>query len=224
MSLISIKNKKLDSNKPATKPILRGYFHQEAFFVALGGCSLLIAKGSTGTAALASSIYSLSLLLLFGISAIYHRPTWQPAQRAILKRLDHSAIFVLIAGTFTPLALLALSENSGFQLLVLIWSVAALGIAQSIFWVKAPKYLTALFYVGMGWLAFPYLGEIKNVLGSGDQLLIIAGGILYTVGALFYAAKKPRLLPEIFGYHELFHVLTILAAILHFLVIYKLIK
>ena len=229
MSTVDTKEKKLNGSgkikgNPSTKPSLRGYFHQEAFFVALGGCSLLIAKSSTFSATLASVIYSMGLLLLFGISAIYHRPTWQPPQRAILKRFDHSAIFVMIAGTFTPIALLALSENSGQQLLILIWSIAALGILQSIFWVKAPKYLTALFYVGMGWLALPYLAEIKKALGTADQLLIIAGGVFYTAGALFYAAKKPKLFPEVFGYHELFHILTIIAALLHFLVIYKLIK
>ena len=202
------KKAELKVHQAMAKPSLRGYFHQEAFFVTLGACSLLIAKSSRPLTTVASLIYSISLLLLFGISAIYHRPTWKPPQRALLKRLDHAAIFVLIAGTFTPISLLALSEHSGNQLLILIWSVAAIGILQSIFWVKAPKYLTAIFYVGMGWLIFPYLGELKNALGSTDQLLIITGGIFYTAGALFYAAKKPKLFPEIFGYHELFHLLT----------------
>lgn len=210
--------------KPSSKPVLRGYFHQEAFFVTLGACSLLIAKSSSPITTLASVIYSASLLLLFGISAIYHRPNWKPLQRAILKRLDHAAIFVLIAGTFTPISLFALSKTSSDQLLILIWSVTVIGILQSIFWVKAPKYLTAIFYVGMGWLIFPYLGELKKALGTPDQLLIIAGGIFYTAGALFYAAKKPKLFPTVFGYHELFHILTIVAAALHFVVIYKLIN
>lgn len=209
--------------KPLIKPRLRGYFHQEAFFISLGACAMLIAKSSSSMAFIASFVYSLSLLLLFGVSAFYHRPHWQPRQRAIMKRLDHSAIFILIAGTFTPICLLALSSNSGLKLLIVIWSAAVAGILQSIFWVKAPKYLTALFYIAMGWQALPYLGEIKSALGLLQLALILSGGIIFTVGALFYAFKWPKLFPTTFGYHELFHLFTIVGAGLHFIVIYQLI-
>ncbi len=205
------------------KPALRGYFHQEAFFFFLGAGCLLLAKASSSTAFLAAGIYVLGLLLLFGISAIYHRPHWEPARRKLLKRFDHSAIFVVIAGTFTPICLLALAEQTGNQLLRIIWTVAFIGIMQSIFWVKAPKYVTAIFYVVMGWLAVPYFTEFKTALGMDQFYLIVCGGAVYTAGAIFYALKKPIFNPAIFGYHELFHLFTIVGAGLHFLVIYRLI-
>lgn len=205
------------------KPILRGYFHQESFFFFLGAGCLLMAKASTNTALFAAGIYVLGLLLLFGTSAIYHRPHWQPARRKLLKRFDHSAIFVVIAGTFTPICLLALSKQTGNQLLFIIWIAAFIGVMQSIFWVKAPKYITAIFYIIMGWLAVPYFAEFKAALGLTQFYLIVCGGIVYTVGAIFYALKKPKLNPAYFGYHELFHIFTIIGASLHFVVIYRLI-
>ena len=207
-----------------TKPLLRGYIHQEAFFVALGACALLVAKSSTSVALAASLIYSMGLLFMFGVSAIYHRPHWQPTSRAFLKRIDHSAIFVLIASTATPLCFLALTEETGRQFLLIIWSVAVVGILQSIFWVKAPKSMTALFYIGMGWLAVPYLSEFKEALGATRLVLFVIGGVASTLGAIFYAIKRPRLIPAVFGYHEVFHVFTIIGAILHFIAIYQLIE
>ncbi|MGZ5279164.1 MAG: PAQR family membrane homeostasis protein TrhA [Pseudobdellovibrionaceae bacterium] len=207
-----------------SKPRLRGYVHQEAFFISLGACALLIAKSSSGTALLASIVYSLGLLMLFGISATYHRPYWAPAARAIMKRFDHCAIFLQIAGSFTPICLLALPAEVGNKLLLIIWSAAVLGIFQSIFWSKAPRWVTAIFYVVMGWLALPYLGELKVTLGFNYLMLLAAGGVIYTIGAVIYAIKKPNLFPGTFGYHELFHVLTIIAAALHFIVIYQLIQ
>lgn len=205
------------------KPRLRGVLHQEAFFISLGACSLLVAKSTTNFSLIASLIYSIGLLLLFGISTIYHRIHWQPTPRSFMKRLDHSAIFILIAGTFTPICLLALPPTSGHQLLLVIWIAAMAGILQSIFWVKAPKYVTAIFYVTMGWFALPYISELKNSLGTTSLTMIISGGVVYMVGAVFYALKKPNLFPGIFGYHELFHFFTIIGAGLHFIVIYQLI-
>ncbi len=209
--------------KASVKPALRGYFHQEAFFLSLGACILLIAKSTNHTSLVASAIYSFGLLFLFGISAIYHRPHWEPKPRALLKRFDHSAIFILIAATFTPFCLLGLPEKDGNHLLALIWITALIGIAQSIFWVRAPKWFTALFYIGMGWLIYPYSTELKQSLGSTDVVLVITGGLIYTVGAVFYATKRPNIVPGVFGYHELFHLCTILGAGFHFVVIYRLI-
>lgn len=208
---------------PPPKPRLRGYFHQEAFYTALGACALLIARSSNQRARTASIIYSGGLLFLFGMSAIYHRPHWEPRARAILKRFDHSAIFILIAGTFTPICLLSLPERSGHQLLLIIWLAAFVGILQSVLWAKAPKWLTSFLYVVMGWFALPYLDELRESLGRKNLSLIVAGGIVYTIGAVFYAMKKPKLSPSVFGYHEAFHLLTIIAAILHFIVIQQLI-
>jgi hemolysin III len=210
-------------NKSLQTPLLRGYIHQEAFFVALGACLLLIFKSSSPMAQLASLIYSMGLLILLGISAFYHRHDWPPKARAVLRRLDHSAIFLLIAGTFTPICLLALSPQAGHRLLLIIWIVALFGILQSIFWTRAPRLLNALFYVVTGWIALPYFYELKSALGIQNLLLLVLGGITYSVGALFYAVKKPNLSPNIFGYHELFHVFTIVGATLHFIVIYQLI-
>lgn len=210
--------------KPLKKPTLRGHLHQAAFFMTLGAGSLLVANSTSSAATIAGVIYVLGLLFLFGVSSIYHIPHWEPKPRAFMKRIDHSAIFILIASTFTPLCMLALPEAPGKQLLIIIWSAAALGLIQSFFWVKAPKWVTAILYVVMGWLALPYLGELKDSLGSGRILFIIAGGVVYTVGAVFYAIKKPNLKPGVFGYHELFHLFTIIGALLHFVVIYQLIK
>lgn len=206
-----------------TKPLLRGYFHQEAFFIALGASALLIAKANTDRALVASIVYAIGLLLMLGISALYHRPTWQPAARALMKRLDHSAIFVQIAGTFTPICLLALVDEQGIRLLVVVWAAAVLGIAQSVLWAKAPKWLSAILYVTLGWFALPYLGELKLALGPANLFLLAGGGVAYTIGAVFYASKRPNLFPGIFGYHELFHALTIVGALLHFIVVYQLI-
>jgi hemolysin III len=211
-------------NLPLKKPILRGYLHQEAFFISLGACALLIAKSTNQTSLIASLLYSFGLLSLFGVSAIYHRPHWQPKPRALLKRLDHSAIFLLIAGSFTPICLLALTPEKGQHLMIVIWSVAVAGVLQSVFWVKAPKWLTAVFYVAMGWLVLPYLSELRESLGLQNLILLAAGGAAYTVGAVFYAVKRPKLSPRVFGYHELFHALTIVGAALQFVVVYKLIN
>lgn len=213
----------MTSEVPLQKPLLRGYFHQEAFFIAIGACALLIAKSSTEKTLMAAIIYSLSLLLMLGTSAIYHRIHWPPKPRALLKKLDHSAIFIQIAGTFTPICLLALPEKEGLFLLMVIWGAAIAGILQSLFWIKAPKFITAIFYVVMGWLALPYVSLLAQSLREVKLFLIVAGGVMYTIGALFYATRKPDLVPHVFGYHELFHFFTVIAAALHFIVIYQLV-
>ncbi len=206
------------------KPLLRGYFHQEAFYIAIGACALLIAK-STGPKMLAASvIYTIGLLMMLGISALYHRPTWNPKSRALMKRFDHSAIFVQIAGTMSPLCLLALPEREGQHLMLVAWISTIAGILQAFFWSSAPKFVTASFYVVMGWLALPYLTELKSSLGGAKLSMIVIGGVIYTLGAIGYATKRPRLAPAIFGYHEFFHACTIVAATLHFIVIYQLIN
>ena len=214
----------MSSELQPVKPRLRGYLHQEAFFITVGASALLIAKSTNRVTFLASCIYSLGLLLLFGISALYHRPFWTASRRALFKKLDHSAIYILIAGTFTPICLLSLSVESGHRLLIIIWIAAAVGILQSIFWAKAPKYMTALFYIVMGWQALPFLEELNRSFGFNNLILLILGGFFYTVGAIFYALKKPNFYPSTFGYHELFHLFTIIAALLHFIIIYQLIS
>lgn len=203
------------------RPRLRGRLHQVAFFVSIVACAILIIKTQTQIGLIASIIYSIGVLSMFGISALYHRVYWEPKPRAIMKRLDHSAIFILIAGSFTPVCLFALSEQDSRQLLILVWTIAILGVLKSVFWVSAPKPLSALLYVIMGWLGLPYIREFNKYLGTEKVMLILAGGILYTVGAVFYALRKPKLSPIIFSYHELFHAFTIIAAALHYYVVYQ---
>lgn len=206
------------------KPLLRGHLHQAAFFVSLGACSLLIALAKSPIALMCSIVFSLGLLTLFGVSALYHRPNWEPKGRAVMKRLDHSAIFLLIAGTFTPVCLLALPAGEGPTLLTVVWAAAIAGIFQSVFWTTAPKWFTAAFYIAVGWLIAPYWNELSYSLGDFNLTLLTLGGLAYTLGAVFYAAKRPKLMPEIFGYHELFHALTIVGAALHFAVVFSLIR
>lgn len=205
------------------KPLLRGHFHQAAFFMALGSCVLLLIKTQDSLSLVAASVYSFSLINLLGTSALYHRINWNPDKRKWMKRLDHAAIYLLIAGTFTPICLLALSQTSGKNLLITIWSVAIVGIFQSLFYVQAPKWLSAIFYLTAGYLILPYLPELRSSIGIGNIYLIIIGGILYTIGAATYALKRPHLRPEIIGYHEVFHLLVVAAAACHFSVIYQLI-
>ncbi len=202
------------------RPRLRGRLHQAAFFISTLACGLLIGKTETQIGLIASIIYSVGVLSMFGISALYHLVFWETKPRAIMKRLDHSAIFLLIAGTFTPVCLFALSELDSRQLLILVWTIAILGVLKSVFWVSAPKPLTALLYVIMGWSGLPYIREFNKYLGTEKVTLILAGGILYTVGAVFYALRKPKLSPTFFSYHELFHAFTIIAAAMHFYVVY----
>ena len=211
-------------NGQVLKPLLRGHFHQAAFFFALGACAMLIANLQEVRALGVAVVYSLSLVCMFGVSAVYHRPTWKPNYRALLKRFDHAAIFVLIAGTGTPICWLALDPSVGSKLLAAIWITAAVGILQSVFWVRAPKWISIGLYVACGWLVGPYIPEIGAALGPASVWLLIAGGLLYTVGALIYAMKRPNPFPKIFGYHEIFHLLVILAAVLHFIVIARLVN
>lgn len=202
------------------KPLLRGHFHQAAFFTACGACLMLISKSETNLSLSAAIIYSFSLIFLLGTSALYHRINWQPQARQMMKRLDHCAIYILIAGTFTPVCLLALSEESGRQLLLTIWSIAILGVIQSLFFVNAPKWLSAILYVVAGYMILPYVGELQHKV---NLTLLIGGGVIYTVGALTYALKWPNLRPLVFGYHEVFHLLVILGAAFHFVLVYHLV-
>jgi hemolysin III len=206
------------------KPKLRGVLHQFAASCALGAGAVLIAVAPTARAATAAAIYAFSLVALFTVSATYHRVNWSVRGRAWMRRMDHASIFVLIAGTYTPLAMLGLPEAAGSGLLLAIWGGALLGVLQSLFWVHAPKVLTAALAVGVGWTMVPYFGDVRRGLGAAPFWLIISGGVAYTLGALAYAAKRPNLRPGVFGYHELFHALTLVGAALHFAVVLKLVR
>lgn len=203
----------------ATKPALRGHFHQAMFFVVLGAGVPLIYNSQGLTTRVSVSLYVVCALLTFGISAVYHRITWSTGARAIWRKLDHAGIYLMIAGTFTPVAMLGLSAASARACLMTIWIVALAGIIQSIFFVNIPKIVSALIYLIAGYLIVPYMGELQQNIGSANIWLLVAGGVAYTLGALCYALKRPVLDPRWFGYHEVFHVLVNAGAILHFFVI-----
>jgi hemolysin III len=208
--------------KKLKKPLLRGYFHLVAFFISLGaGLTLLTKCHSTETFS-SCLVYVLSLALLFGSSSLYHRPQWGLRAYNIMRRIDHSAIFILIAGTATPVCLLGLRGKMGVHLLIIFWVAAILGISQALLWSHGPKWLRAVVYIVMGWLALPYFAALEASLGPENGLLILAGGVIYTLGALVYALKKPDPYPEVFGFHEIFHIMVVIAAALHFSVIYQL--
>jgi len=206
-----------------TKPLLRGHFHQAAFFIAVGAGAVLIATAQEKATRLVSLVYSLSLAGMFACSSLYHRINWSPTARMWWRRLDHSAIFLLIAGTGTPICLLGIKGESGYHLLWIFWGMAIAGIFKELFWIKAPKWISAIFYVIMGWAGVPYLREMGTALGPTNMALMVAGGIVYTVGAVIYALKRPDPFPKVFGYHEIFHLLVVIASLLHFIVVYQLV-
>jgi hemolysin III len=213
-----------DDQLATAKPLLRGHFHQAAFFLTLGACAMLVAKSSDRRTLIAAVIYSFSLTTLFGVSGLYHRRQWNESMRMWMRRLDHSSIFILIAGTSTPICRLALPEAPGLQMLKLVWSAATAGVMLSLFWVHAPKWVSGLACVAVGWLAIPYLPEFRASLSPESIVLILLGGVFYTVGAVVYAVKRPNPWPRVFGYHEIFHLLVVFAAALHFVVIGQLVK
>ena len=213
----------MTSTPPApVKPMLRGVSHQVAFFIALiAGAALFVA--ATGTAAkVACAIYAVSVANLLGTSALYHRPTWSLRARARMRRLDHSAIFVLIAGTYTPLALTLPSETARTMLSV-AWIGAVIGVLRALFWINAPKWVVAVLALTMGWLAMLYLPTVGRVAGASVLWWMAAGGVLYSLGALAYAFRKPDPWPRVFGYHEVFHALVIAAGMIFYVAIARVI-
>jgi len=201
------------------KPRLRGVSHQYAFFVSLGCGVGLILAASGGRARLAASIYAVAVSALLGTSALYHRVTWRPKARRWMRRLDHSMIFVLIAGTYTPVALLALKGSLADAILIALWAGALAGIVFKLVWVDAPKWLVALIYVVLGFISAAVFGQLPAAIGWLGVAGLAGGGLLYTVGAVVYASGRPNPAPAVFGYHEIFHVLVIAAAALHYAVI-----
>ncbi|MDB4946188.1 MAG: putative rane protein hemolysin [Labilithrix sp.] len=194
------------------KPLLRGVSHQIAFFVALVVTAVLVLECRTRAGATATFVFGSSLFLLFGTSALYHRVHWSNVARARMRRLDHAAIFLLIAGGYTPLFTLAPGANGGRGALVAIWIAGGVGIVKSLVWPHAPKWFTALLAVAIGWMVIgEVIGRTARV-GSTSVGLLCAAGATYSVGAVVYALKRPDPWPRTFGYHEIFHLLTILAS------------
>jgi hemolysin III len=201
------------------KPRLRGVLHQYAFFVSLACGVGLILAASGGRARLAASIYAVAVSGLLGTSALYHRVTWRPKARRWMRRLDHSMIFVLIAGTYTPVALLALKGALANTILIVLWAGAIGGVIFKLAWIDAPKWLFALVYVMLGLVTATVFGELPARIGWLGLAGLAGGGLLYVIGAVIYASERPNPWPKVFGYHEVFHTLVLAAAALHYAVI-----
>jgi len=192
------------------KPKLRGVFHELGFYAALGLGVALVLTTQDGRARTAAAIFAGCVAVCFGASALYHRPTWTPAARVRVARLDHAGIFLLIAGTYLPFGLLVMSTDWAVPMLSVVWSGALAAILLNLFWARAPRAFSAGIALGLGWTgaaAFPQLLKLQ----LPGLLLVVVGGLLYTAGAIVYARRRPDPVPHVFGYHELFHVLTVAA-------------
>ncbi len=203
------------STSTRAKPTLRGVSHQAAFFAAIVATAGLVAWAPSVRAKEACAVYGFTLTALFGISALYHRPTWSKEKRAWMRRLDHSAIFLLIAGTYTPLFWL-LDPSAQRRPLVVVWVGALLGIVKSLAWPHAPKPFTAALCLLLGWAVVGDVVRLAPVMGTAAVALLVTGGLVYSAGAVVYARRRPDPLPAVFGYHEVFHALVIVASACHF--------
>jgi hemolysin III len=199
------------------KPALRGVLHQWAFLIAVTAGATLVLLAPKGEARIAAAIYAFSLAAVLGTSALYHRVNWsRAAVRSWMRRLDHSMIFLLIAGTVTPFAALVMEGPLATALLMGVWSAAAAGIVLELVWTEAPNWVSAAVYVAVGWIGAAGFPEIWAKAGFGAGALVALGGILYTAGAVVYARQRPDPSPSVFGYHEVFHMLVVVAAVAHF--------
>ncbi len=214
------------SREPAAfvKPKLRGWIHLWSLVVAVAAGATLIALAAStvsGQAALGTSVYVATVLGLFGVSALYHRRTWNTlGARTWMRRLDHSMIFVFIAGTYTPFAMLAMRPTTGTIVLAVVWSGALGGVTLKLAWPNGPRWVGVPVYVALGWVAVFVLPQLLAHAGIAALVLLLTGGLLYTVGALFYATRRPDPWPATFGYHEFFHSAVSLAAVCHHVAIW----
>jgi hemolysin III len=205
------------------KPRMRGWLHTYAFFVAVVASVVMCTIASNhrgGDALLACAIYSVTVCGLFGTSALYHRRIWSPRGYQTMRRLDHSMIFVFIAGTYTPFSVLLLPHTKALVILSVVWGGAILGVLVKMLKPHAPRWVSAPLYIALGWVAIAVLPEILHRGGPLALALMLLGGLLYTLGAVFYALRRPNPWPATFGHHEFFHACTLLAAVSHHVAIY----
>ena len=206
------------------KPRLRGWLHLWSFAVSIAASATLISIAASlvgAGAALATAVYSTTILGLFGISALYHRRTWRTDRsRFVMKRLDHSMIFLFIAGTYTPIAALAMAPDTARVVLLVVWIGALAGVVLKLVWPHAPSWLAVPIYIALGWVAVFVLPDILTHGGVAALVLILVGGLAYTVGGVMYATHWPNPWPKTFGYHEFFHAATVVAAICHHVAIW----
>jgi len=212
------------SNAGLVKPRLRGWLHLWSFAVSIAASATLISLAASlvgAGAALATAVYSTTILGLFGISALYHRRTWNSSRsRAVMRRLDHSMIFLFIAGSYTPVAVLAMDRPTAEWVLAVVWTGALAGVALKTLWPYAPAWVGVPIYVALGWVAVFVLPDLLHNAGVAALVLLLVGGALYTAGGVMYALRRPDPWPSTFGFHEFFHAATVLAAICHHVAIW----
>jgi hemolysin III len=201
------------------KPRLRGWLHAAMAPIALAAGIVLVCLAATPAAVVGAAVFLAASVLLFGTSGVYHRGTWRTRGQAVLRRMDHSNIFVFIAATYTPLALILLDGASRMILLTVIWAAAVGGLFFRLFWLSAPRALYTALYVVMGWTALGWLGAFYRAAGPAVVILVLAGGVCYTLGALVYGRKRPNPSPTWFGFHEIFHTATIAGFTCHYVAI-----
>jgi hemolysin III len=198
------------------RPLLRGVTHAYAFWAALIAATLLIVLAGPGAPRVSAVVYGVALCALFAASGAYHRWPWNPRWRPLLRRIDHSTIFVFIAATYTPVALLVMHGTLRWAILVAVWSGALVGVVLSVAWITAPRVLSAACYVALGWVAIAATPQLVQRLDVAPLVLLTIGGALYSVGAVVYATRRPNPWPRTFGFHEVFHALVIAAAAVQF--------
>ena len=205
----------------APKPQLRGVLHQWALLAAVPAGIVLVAVADGARARLATAVYATALAAMLGASTLYHRVSWKtPGRRALARRLDHAMIFVFIAGTYTPFALLSFEGWVPEVVLICVWTGAALGLAVNVAWIDAPKWVTAPAYLLVGWVGIIAAPQLFGEVGVAGAVLLLVGGVLYTVGALTYATHWPNPFPRTFGYHEVFHLLVVVALTVQLAAVY----
>jgi hemolysin III len=203
----------------SVKPRLRGWLHAGTAPLALVAGIVLVSLAPTSAGLIGGVVFLIASVLLFGTSGLYHRFTWSPRGEAVLRRMDHANIYVFIAATYTPLALLLLSGRSRLLLLSIVWAAALGGLIFRLFWLSSPRWLYTALYIAMGWAAVGWLGAFYRAAGAGVLLLIIGGGLCYTIGAVVYGRKRPDPSPAWFGFHEIFHACTIAGFVCHYIAI-----
>jgi hemolysin III len=191
------------------RPLLRGVLHAVAFWCSLAAGTLLVAAADGGEGRLAAAVFAASATVCFGVSALYHRVPWRPRAARWMRRVDHAGVFLLIAGTYTPVALLALDGLWRSAVLGVVWTGAAAAIAVKFLWIEGPRWLAAAIGLALGWVAVVAMPELVRTLPAAAVVLLAAGGLAYTAGAIVYARGRPNPVPSVFGYHEVFHALTI---------------
>jgi hemolysin III len=206
------------------RPRLRGRFHQVAFYAAVPAVAVLIVTASGAKATVAAVIYAVGLCALYGVSSAYHTGRWSAQGRRRMKRLDHGTIFVMIAGSYTPICLVVLRGAPGITLLVIVWVTALTGMGLALAGLAERRYVGFALYLGLGWVVAVAAPQLVQRLDAGVLALLFAGGLFYTLGAAVLASRWPDPLPATFGYHEVWHAMVIVASVCHFLVVLKVLR